>query len=359
MRDYINFIAIGQGGGRITQDFSPLNVSSCYINSDAVDVRDLSVSTEDLLLLETTGSGGSPSKGRAILNNNLTAFTTFIDSKLDKSKLNIFVIGLGGGTGGGMALPSVEYALNNDYKVGVIAALPPIMQGMLANDNAMRTLKELRSKEISMFILIDNQYLIDTVGISSSWWDNVNKCITKNVGSIFDIIREGKVSQKGLGSIDKAEIYRILQYGKGLLDVKTVYFSPNEFELTDNDIKSKLFAPQLIEGYNYKDTLAYIVNIDIPKANETYTEFSSKVFNITKGVCGSAISRLGMFTDPFLLDKVCVTIITAGLKLPKVLKSKINNIRRDSERHEAKKSKVDRLDFEELSSVHIDDDFSL
>jgi len=119
-----------------------------------------------------------------------------------------------------------------------------------------------------------------------------------------------------------------------------------------------LFKPCLVEGYNYKDTQAYMVSIDVP-VKGVYTNFSSKVFDITKNVSGSAISRLGMFVDPLLTDSVRVTLINAGLKLPKVLKSRMNNLKRDAERYKDKRSKGDSMDFDGIDSLALDDDFDI
>jgi hypothetical protein len=64
-----------------------------------------------------------------------------------------------------------------------------------------------------------------------------------------------------------------------------------------------------------------------------------------------------MFTDPDLKRNIRVMIINAGLQLPNVLKSKINNLKRDSERLDAKMSKVEKIDFSDLDNISIDGEF--
>ena len=359
MLEMFNIIALGQCGCRIAKEFNRIGFRACYINSDSVDMRDFNVPADKILMLGTTGSGRSPHKGRQILEKSFDRFAKFMDANLDKDNMNVFIIGLGGGTGGGMILPAIEYAKSKDVKIGVIATLPPKMTGMLDMDNAMHGLKVLKDIPLNMFILVDNEYLIEKVGLSTDWWQKINYYILTKIATAFDLLRENKSSQSGVGSIDKGELSRILQYGKGLLDIRDVYFNlPEDLSLSDEDLKKKLFEPSLISGYTYKDTLFYLFSVDTPK-KAGYTEFASKIFNITKGTYGSALARVGMFNDPVLDKVIRVTMMAAGLKLPKVLKSKINNLRRDSDRHEVKKNKEESLDFSPIDDVKMDDDFDI
>jgi cell division GTPase FtsZ len=358
MLDVFNIFALGQCGCRIAKEFDRLGFNTHYINSDVVDMRDFSVSSDKVLMLNTTGTGRSPAKGRQMLESSFDKFSSFMDKHLSSTDLNVFIIGLGGGTGGGMILPAIKYAKQKGFKVGVIATLPQ-RNNMLDMDNAMKGLKELREQDINMFILADNEYLTQHVGLSSDYWQKINYYILTKVVTAFDLLRENKSSQSGIGSIDKGELIRVLQYGRGLMDIKDVYFTvPDEIGLDDDAIRSKLFEPALIPGYDYKDTLFYLVSVDIPKKGG-HTEFANKIFNLCKSKYGSALARVGMFNDPLLDRVIRVTIINAGLKLPKVIRSKINNLKRDSDRYETKKKKEDSLDFSDVDSVKLEDDFNI
>jgi len=357
MLDIFNICSVGQCGCKIGWEFAKLGFSTCYINSDVVDMRDFGAPEDKILLLDTTGSGRSPAKGRAILEKHFDKFAAFMDKNLKPNSINLFIIGLGGGTGGGMALPAIEYAQKKGMKVGLLATLPAKMSGMLDMDNAMRSLKELKDASINMFILSDNEHLMNTVGLSTEWWQKINYFILKKMAVIFDLLRENKTSQAGIGSIDKGELLRVLQYGQGLLDVRDIYLSiPGEVALTDEELKKRLFEPGLISGYKYSDTLFYIVNVDVPKQGG-FTELAARIFSTCKGSFGSALARVGMFIDPNLDKAIRITIITAGLKLPRVLRSRINNLKRDSDRYEVKKDKEDLLDFSSMDDIKIDDDF--
>ena len=99
--EIIQIIGIGQCGTRIGTEFEKCNIDTAYINSDEVDVRGLIVSEKKMLLLETTGTGGSPSKGKAMIERNWERFTSFLHKNTDKSKMLLFIAGGGGGTGVG------------------------------------------------------------------------------------------------------------------------------------------------------------------------------------------------------------------------------------------------------------------
>jgi cell division GTPase FtsZ len=366
INEEIAVFGLGQCGARIGKEFESAGVQVCYANSDEVDFRGLEAAKESLLLLERSGTGGSPFKGTQIFKEHKDQFYKFFTSNFDKSKITLFICGLGGGTGSGFIIPAVEYAIEQGYKVGCIATMPPKMLGLLSMTNALKTLKELKRFDLKPFILADNEHLISILGIDKNWWLNVNKYIVANLLYIFDIVRSNKITQTSFGSIDRGEILRIFQYGKGLLDVRTSLFTNNELDtLTIKEIKSSIFGDKdngfknnLMPRFNYKDTLAYLLNIDVP-AKGNYNNVVSHIFSITKSVCGSSISRLGMFLDPELKDNIRVTMVNAGLKLPKILQSSMNNLKRDEHRFKTKMEKDDAINLEEFKSDLIDDDFDL
>jgi cell division GTPase FtsZ len=359
MSDIFNIIGLGQAGARIGREFNKIGFDVCYINSDVVDMRDLNVLKENILILEGTGSGRSPAIAKKILERNYDKFAEFLDDHLSDTLINVFIIGLGGGTGGGMIIPAIEYVKEKGLKVGLIATLPPKLAGMMDMENAMHGLKELKDIDMNLFILIDNELLLERIGLSADWWHKINYYILTKILSAFDLLRENKTSQTGIGSIDKAEIRRILQYGKGLMDIRDIYLTiPDETNLSDEDLKKKIFDSALISGYNYRDTLFYLISVDVPKEGG-YTELASRIFSITKSTFGSALARIGMSNDPVLRKAIRITLITTGLKLPKVLRSKINNLKRDADRHEQKREKKDLMDFGTIDNINLNDDFEI
>lgn len=357
IEDVIQIIGCGQCGTRLGLKFERFNVDTFYINSDEHDIRGTFIDPKKLLLLGIDGTGGKPSVGEELLKNNWKDVEIFINNNIDPQKLTLVVGGLGGGTGGS-ALPTVlEYLIHKKISTGCLATLPPRIQGMLPSNNALRTLKALMELKINMFILADNEYLITKKGIGDDWWDEVNNTIAVEVKSIFDLLRVGKISQKGIGSIDKAEVLRILQYGNGFVDIRTKYFTHSDFKTIEEGQKNKvldsLFVSSLVEGYQYKTTLAYLVGVDVPK-KKIFTKEAKEIFDIVKKTCGSAISRLGMFSDPLLDDVIRVTMVNAGLKLPKILNTRINNLKRDEQRFMEKKEKKDDLNLSELTEGILD-----
>jgi cell division GTPase FtsZ len=361
MKNFINIIAMGQGGSRISSVFERAGVFASYCNTDEIDFRGLQIPEENKLCFSGTGTGCSLLKGRELIERHKDEFFGFIESHLDPQKLNLFVFCLGGGSGGSMALEAIPFAISKKYRVGVLTVLPPKMLGMLTSDNALRVLRQLREiKGIQTFLLGDNEYILSKVGFKKDWWAGVNQYIFTLVSSIFEIIRTGKTSQSGIGSIDKGELMRILQYGNGSIDVRVHYLNNSEIDsgISDETLLEKLYAPQMIEGYKYNNTLAYIVNIDTPKSGD-YTSIVKQIFSVSEKLSGSAISRLGMFIDPMLTDSIRVTMVNAGLKLPKVIVNRINGLTKDERKFSTKKSKEDKTDFSKVENSFLDEEFDI
>jgi len=353
----VNVISVGQCGNRIGKKFSTLGVPSCYLNSDNVDMRGLGVPEEKTFLIDGRGTGGNPRQGQRMFKGHKAEIIEFVKSQADKDKLNLVVFGLGGGTGGSIGPAILEYMINKKYKVGCLTTLPQKMLGILAGDNALRTLKQIKDLPMELFLLADNEFLVNNVGVSNNWWEKVNEHIVGNVISAFTVLGETKMSQTGIGSIDKGELLRILQYGRGLTDIRTVYLTFGELELDKKDLKSLLFAPAFVQGFDYKETLAYLVSIDTPLQGN-FTEIAKKIFDITKNSSGSAISRIGMFADEYLTHSIRVTMINSGMRLPKILQSRINNLKRDEQRFVSKKEKKEDV-LDSLDGGLLDEDFEL
>jgi cell division GTPase FtsZ len=348
--------ALGQCGTRLAQNFANFDLDICYINSDSGDMK--GISSKNVLQLDTSGTGGSPIKGREMVNKNIKSFNAFIKANSSDKCINLVLAGAGGGTGGGIVAPTLEALKSLGVKTGCVLTLPPKSLGMLAADNSMRTLKEVRQVELNYFVLVDNDHLIDKCNISSAWWGAINKYIVNTIMLPFTIVNDAKTSKDGFGSIDKGEVNRILQYGSGLIDIRHVSFTKKEIlSMDEKEIKAKLFNPSLVSGYDYKNSLAYMVSIDMPeKAN--YNAFANTVLEISQKAAGSAISRVGTFTSPHLKEEVDVIMINAGLKLPKVLNNRMNNLKRDNQRFAEKKSKTDSIDLS-IDDSMISNDFDL
>lgn len=362
MKDYISFIGLGQCGMRLCNEFYGKGYTCSFINSDEGDVRGFNFEPEKVLVLKGTGTGKSLKVGTQIVEDNKTKFESFLKKNVNKNGLTILVAGAGGGTGGSFVSPAATFLKENGYKVGVLLTLPPSILGLVPAENSLKTLKELKQHPLDFFMLIDNQMLLDELGSSTSWWGRVNKKIVENVLAMFEILNERKVSKEGLGSIDKGELIRCLTYGKGHIDVNHFYLTPVDFNLPDKELEAKIFKSPLTNGYNYREGLCYSVCVDIPKPFETeHMALASRIFNITKNKIGRGISIPGMFTDPMMGSTVRVTLIVAGLSLPKVLESRIKNLKRDNMAFKEKHNKVDKISADILDSLDeemLDEEFT-
>jgi cell division GTPase FtsZ len=362
MNDFFHVVGLGQCGMRISSEFQRAGFYTAVMNSDEVDARGYQIEEDRILVLKKTGTGKSLKIGRQIVEENRGKFESFLRRHANKKGLTLFIAGGGGGTGGSFVAPAAGYLKEQGYKVGVIYTLPPKMLGMVPAENALRTLKELTKIEMDLFILVDNEVLLEEVGKETSWWGKINRLILSTFYSSVEVLRSDKTAQTGLGSIDRGELIRTISYGKGLTDIRRCYLTMTDCDLPEQDLSELLFKPQLIEGYDYKTTLCYLVSIDVPQ-NGNFTAVSKKIFDVVKRKVGNGISILGMFQDPLLKDSVKVTVVNSGLRLPKVLQSRIKNLKRDEQAFLDKQGKSDVTTqiFSDLDlGVSVtDDDFSM
>lgn len=341
MTETFKVFGLGQCGTRIAQEFEAFGVEACYINSDDGDVR--GVSSKNMLQLDSAGTGCSPKKGREIVEKSIPKFKDFIKKHASDTKINLVVAGAGGGTGGGISFPTLEALKQLGVKVGCLITMPLKAQSILAMDNAFRTLKEIKNLDLDLFVIADNDHLTSTFDISKDWWGTINEQIVNTLLLPYSVLDSDNVSKTGFGSIDKEEVNRIVQYGRGLTDIRSAIFSKKEIHnMDEKEIKAKLFAPNLIEGYEYKYSLAYLISIEVPAKGE-YNEFANKILSVAQKVAGSAVARVGTFTNESLKDTVEVIMVNTGLKLPKVLQSRLNNLKRDNDRFVQKKEKTDTV----------------
>jgi cell division GTPase FtsZ len=356
IQESLNVIGLGQAGSRIAKFFDRANVPTMYANSDEVDFRGLNIPENKTLLIEGTGTGCSYVKGLQIVDKNLDTFISYISKVLNKDKLNLFIFGCGGGSGSSMSTRAIKYAIENKYRVGVLTVLPADVLGIVPKGNAIKTLEDLKEFPINTFILADNEYLSKDIVLGKDWWSEINQKIYDQVEAAFEITGSKKTSQAGIGSIDKGELMRILQYGNGLIDIRT--FRIKKYQMTEEYVEELLHKPVLTEGYNYKDSLAYIINIDTPTFGN-YSQFAQTVFMKSSGKYGSAISKFGMFIDGSLSEEIVLTIITAGLKFPKIVTKEMKKFNREGVRLNKKKDKEDKTDFSIVDSSMIDDEFDI
>jgi cell division GTPase FtsZ len=361
MKNYVNFIGLGQCGMRICYEFSKSGYNCTFINSDENDVRGYDIEPEKILVLKGTGTGKSLKIGRQIVEDNKSKFDSFVKKHCNKNGLTILVAGAGGGTGGSFIAPAAEVLKGLNYKTGAIITMPHKMLGMIPQENALMTLKQLKQTSLDLFLIADNDMLLDELGSTKSWWGKVNKTIVETTSAMFDILNDRKISREGLGSIDKGELIRCLTYGKGHLDVNHFYMTPEEFSIDEKELEKRLFSSPLVNGYNHKEGLCYAVCVDIPTTfSQDHLEIANRIFTLAKNKIGRGISIPGMFTDPWIGTAIRVTLIVSGLSLPKILESRMKNLKRDTEAFKIKNNKVDKvlIEIDDFEQSSFDDDFN-
>jgi len=345
-------IGVGQCGTRLAFEFQERGYNVYYINTDSHDA----ISSEKHYMIDTNGTGGSPLKGRQLAEKNRTQLVKLLKTVAKESQSVLFLGGAGGGTGGGVIPVMLEIAQElNITKAGVFLTLPLQMLDILATSNALKTLKDVKN-QASYIILADNQYLLDKLSVGHKhFWSNVNTHIVNMLTSLDNVYDVGKTSLAGMGSIDQQEVFRLLHTHKGICDIGVIYLPDSTLSLDTTVIQERIFEPCLIQGLDYKKSTSYLCCIDTPLNTALYNHVAINIFNIIKQKHGNAISRLGMFQSKAVNDGVIVTRFTSGLDYPKIIQSRLKNLKRDEARFLNKKQQERLTQTDEIELIDLDE----
>ena len=235
------FLGLGQGGGRIAQQFWQYGYRRvCAANTAIADIEPLELPKERKLIVGAGGgAGGSTDMGAKLLEEHREdiydlARTSFV---ADFDRI-IVTVTAGGGTGSGGVFEAVKIAhdlidkleLRNDDptdpQVGVIIALPKEVDGKEAHLAAAETLQSLmglsmgtparkRAKatgpRISPLIIIDNQR-IDRLYPNTptgKFWGVANHAVC----SLIHLLNLVSARESQYTSFDKKDFEAILRSG--------------------------------------------------------------------------------------------------------------------------------------------------
>jgi cell division protein FtsZ len=188
------------------------------INTDSISLRSTNCPNRILIGAERTrgyGAGGRPEVGEACAINE----TAMFDQIFRDVDLCFIIVGMGGGTGTGVAPILAETARRNGAVVISIATLPFHIEGGMRRNAAMKGLRRLRENSDTLLIL-DNNRLVEMVG---------NIPFNQALGVMDQLISElirGLVDaliKPSLINLDFADLRTIIQQG----GVSTIIYGEN------------------------------------------------------------------------------------------------------------------------------------
>lgn len=160
---HMAFIGAGQGGGKIAQGFWDAG----YRRVAAFNTTDSDFEGLDPTMPKLSLDIGGAAKDMQLARNAIKGRDEEVRDLMVRGWGNQFdcalvCVGLGGGSGGGTALPLVEMArkymesVSRPVRVGAVVSLPSTDEGQQICRNAYRAFQELREAKVSPLIVIDN-----------------------------------------------------------------------------------------------------------------------------------------------------------------------------------------------------------
>lgn len=236
------FLGLGQGGGRIAQQFWQYGYRRiCAVNTAIADIQPLDLPEDRKITIGAGGgAGGNPRMGAKLFEDHREDVYDLARAAFGASFDRIMVTATaGGGTGAGGVSEAVKVAHNlidklglrhedaRDPQVGVIIALPKEADGKEAHSNAAQTLQTLismtldvpankrqptgRPPLISPLIIIDNQRIekLYPKVPTGKFWQTANHTVC----SLLHLLNLVSARESKYTSFDKKDFESILRSG--------------------------------------------------------------------------------------------------------------------------------------------------
>lgn len=226
MKDKIAFIAIGQAGGNIGQEFEKRGFSVLYINTSEEDLDTLDNAKFKYHIPKGEGCNKNRKKAKELVVNDYDRIAAEIDAKI-KTKFIFTIFSSGGGTGSGAGPMLTDLLIGDGYSVGIITIIPSKNESIKAQINCHDCMAELTDiKDSAACFALDN--------------DKADKMeINKVFAELFtDFISIPEKHKSKYGNIDKAEIVETLM-AHGM----SVIFKAKDQTKIADDIRHGIYAP--------------------------------------------------------------------------------------------------------------------
>lgn len=257
-------IGLGQGGSRLSDSFYQLGYRKVVaINTTSQDFLGLTLPAKNTLVLgsdDIGGAGKDPSVAEKILNSSKEDVFNLMRHSFGEDVDRILVTaGLGGGSGSGFLLPTIELAkkylkqLGKPEKVGILVTLPKKSEGGRVQSNAVDIINKLQDviadKSISPLMIADNEsiYQMFPDAPTKEFWNVANK----NTVGLFDIFNILAAQQSAYVTFDKADYETMLDSGVLIFGATKLDSYSKDTDLSDglrNNLKKSLLADVDIQG---------------------------------------------------------------------------------------------------------------
>lgn len=226
MREKIAFIAIGQAGGNIGQEFEERGFSVVYINTSEEDLATLDKAKFKYHIPGGEGCNKDRTKAKKLIVENYDRIAAEIDAKIN-AELIFTLFSSGGGTGSGAGPMLTDLLIGDGHNVGIVTVIPAMQESVKAHINCHDCMAELTSiKESAACFALDN-------GKADKM--EINRIFAELFTDFISIPQQHKSAE---GNIDKAEVLETL-FAHG---TAVIFKSKDQTGLLDC-IKSGIYAP--------------------------------------------------------------------------------------------------------------------
>ena len=325
----------GQCGSKIAQEFYKQGYPTVAINTAIQDLKYIDIPDSNKLLI-SYGPGGSARSlevGREAAVQNLNSIREIINEKLSESQINIFCLGLGGGSGAGSCDVVIDLLAEIGKPVIVIAALPMVSEDAQVKSNALETLSNLakftQSKKVNNLIIVDNakiESLFSNLN-QMDFYDVANKVIVEPL-DVFNTYSSMPSSTKAL---DPLEFVKLLTDGDGLsvygeLKVDNYVEDVAIAEAVINNLNSNLLS----SGFDLKQSK--YVGVIMAANKEVWSKIQASSVNYAIAMINDQCGASQIFKGIYCIDTdepvLKVYSMFTGLGLPS---SRVDQLKKDSQ----------------------------
>ncbi|MHB8066196.1 MAG: tubulin-like doman-containing protein [Ruminiclostridium sp.] len=226
----VAFLAVGQAGANITQEFEKLGYSAFYINTSMEDLSTLTEAKHVYHLKGGQGANKDRNKSKQLLAANIDEVVSEVKNKLLEPIIFV-VFSTSGGTGSGIAPLLIDLLQDETNKtIAAIAILPSQSESVKSHINSYDACSELANIEkMGCSFFLDNnkngnKFLINTIF----------------VGLLDSFLSNDAVSTRG--NMDRAEIKEIIST-KGMSIISKLGKDKAQTSNLIQTFRNNIFAP--------------------------------------------------------------------------------------------------------------------
>jgi len=352
-------VGLGQGGGRLAEQFYKLGYPACIANTAKQDLTFIDIPEKQKLFMDYAlgGAGKDMSVGEAAIQEYQSDVLKLMQDSFDNDVETIVVcVCGGGGTGSGGAIPLIKMVSKFGLPVVVLFTLPMLSEGALTKSNTIRVLERIaklsQNEVINALVIADNskiEQLYPSIA-ASQFWKAANFDIV-NVLNTFNTLCRCDTDFDALDPMDFARIFstgNCTIFGKIEVPVSIVDGQVSMFEGDiANALVQNIQGGLLADGFELKDTVSGGVIItgreeilsQIPAISIHYA------YDELNRLVGDANIYRGLYNDSNRKDCLTVYSIFSGLGLPytrvQKLKQEAQNAMNAVENKASDKSKME------------------